>query len=171
MTNGKTVFFYAIITGVFLLLLVFGYKVYQIKTIKARVWQETKSLPDLPFYFPYGGNVFTNKPIIINYFSPECEHCQYMATQIVSHSTTLTSAHLLLITAANLTDAAGFMSTFKLDSLPFVTLGLDTNNVFFRKFGSNTVPSFYIYNAQHNLVRKIMGETKIENIIDAINAK
>ena len=117
-------------------------------------------------------NLFSDKNIknrklrlILNHFSPTCEHCQYMASEFLKDSQKLKDVQLLMITSADSASAAKFNSDYKLSLLPNIIILRDTNYQFQKTFGTGVVPSFFIY--EHNkLVKKVIGETTIENLIN-----
>lgn len=107
----------------------------------------------------------TKSRIIINHFSPTCEHCQYMAGEFIKDSQKLKDVQILMITSADSASAAKFNSDYKLSLLPNIIILRDTNYQFQKTFGTGVVPSFFIY--EHNkLVKKVIGETTIENLIN-----
>jgi thiol-disulfide isomerase/thioredoxin len=106
-----------------------------------------------------------NSRLILNHFNPNCEHCQYMAGQFVKDSQKLNDIQILMITSADSLSAAKFNSDYKLSLLPNIIILRDTNYQFQKTFGTGVVPSFFIY--EHNkLVKKVIGETIIENLIN-----
>jgi thiol-disulfide isomerase/thioredoxin len=102
--------------------------------------------------------------LLLNHFNPNCEHCQYMAGEFIKDSQKINDVQILMITSADSTSAAKFNSDYKLSLLPNITILRDTNYQFQKTFGTGVVPSFFIY--EHNkLVKKIIGETKVDNLI------
>jgi len=60
----------------------FGFKAYKIKRIKSETAKSIKYLPALNQFF--NDSIILNtkdKPVIVYYFSPKCEHCQFMAKE------------------------------------------------------------------------------------------
>jgi len=109
-----------------------------------------------------------NGKIIFNFFSPTCEHCQYMATQYLKNKEQLKESTILMVTIADSSSVAKFNKDYQLNTLPNLILLRDTKFQFYKIFGIATVPSFFIYK-QQKLVKKIIGETKIENLIVPFN--
>lgn len=107
----------------------------------------------------------TKSRIIINHFSPTCEHCQYMAGEFIKDSQKLKDVQILMITSADSASAAKFNSDYKLSLLPNIIILRDTNYQFQKTFGTGVVPSFFIYE-QNKLVKKVIGETIIDNLIN-----
>ena len=107
-------------------------------------------------------NIDLNKSrIIINHFSPSCEHCQYMAGEFLKDSQKLKDIEILMITSSDSASTAKFRNNYKLSLLPNIIILRDTNYQFQKTFGTGVVPSFFIY--EHNkLVKKVIGETKID---------
>ena len=123
-------------------------------------------------FLTFDNHSFSNKNIenrksrlILNHFSPNCEHCQYMASEFLKDSQKLKDVQILMITSADSTSAAKFNSDYKLSLLPNITILRDTNYQFQKTFGTGVVPSFFIYE-QNKLVKKVIGETIIDNLIN-----
>jgi thiol-disulfide isomerase/thioredoxin len=102
--------------------------------------------------------------LILNLFSPSCEHCQYMASEFLKDSQKLRDVQILMITSADSTNATKFNNDYKLLLLPNIIILRDTNYQFQKIFGTSVVPSFFIYE-KNKLVKKVIGETKIDNLI------
>ncbi len=117
-------------------------------------------------------NSFSNKDIdnsksriIINHFSPNCEHCQYMAGEFIKDSLKLRDVQIVMITSADSINTAKFIMDYKLSLLPNIIISRDTNYQFLKTFGTGVVPSFFIYE-DNKLVKKVIGETIITNLIN-----
>ena len=103
--------------------------------------------------------------LILNHFNPNCEHCQYMAGEFLKDSQKIKDIQILMITSADITSVAKFNSDYKLSLLPNIIILRDTNYQFQKTFGTGVVPSFFIYE-QNKLVKKVIGETIIDNLIN-----
>ncbi len=160
------------ITIVAVLLIIFaGLAIMGIKAVNRKKTQQAKSekikkLPPFSFLRPEGG-AFTNdslipgKPVVIIHFSPGCDHCQYEALEISRNLEQFKNTELLMITAANSTEATSFAKEYHLYGQGNIKLLLYTGNLFHETFGTTMLPAFFVYNRQHILVDKILGETKI----------
>jgi thiol-disulfide isomerase/thioredoxin len=103
--------------------------------------------------------------LVLNHFNPNCEHCQYMAGEFIKDSQKIKNIQILMITSADSGSAAKFNSDYKLSLLPNIIILRDTNYQFQKTFGTGVVPSFFIYQ-QNKLVKKVIGETIIDNLIN-----
>lgn len=130
----------------------------------------TETLPTFSFLnmksntFNKDNIVIPNEKIIFNFFSPSCEHCQYMAVQYFQHKEQLRNISILMVTNADSAATVSFIKNYRLREMPNITILRDTKFQFPKIFGTSVVPSFFIYNHQ-KLVKKIIGETKIENLL------
>jgi thiol-disulfide isomerase/thioredoxin len=105
-----------------------------------------------------------NDKIIFNHFSPTCEHCQYMAKSFLANKDKLKDVTILMVTIADSTSVAKFSNEYQLATMPNIILLRDTKYQFEKTFGTSVVPSFFIYQ-NTKLVKKIIGETKIDNLL------
>lgn len=106
--------------------------------------------------------------IIINYFNANCEHCQYMAKSIQDGKSRLGKIKFLMITTLDTLGLYSFMINYRIDSLANITVLIDRNSSFKTIFGSSEIPTFLVYK-NRILVRRIIGETKLENLLNAFN--
>lgn len=146
-----------------------GYRTYELTANKKKIESGIQELPALPFQFFSKHSVASCKYTVISYFSPDCDHCQYMAKQIVIHREDFKNTCILMITPAKLEAAKLFASNYGLENLSFVNVGTDPSFKFYKIFGSTVMPSFYVYGPDKKLLRKYTGETKIQNLITKEN--
>ncbi len=102
--------------------------------------------------------------IIINLFSPNCEHCQYMAETFLKYKDDLKNMSIIMISHSDSATVSRFYNSYGLKKLPNVVVLKDPMFTFYKIFGTEAIPSFFVYNHQQ-LVKKIIGETKIENLL------
>lgn len=145
--------------------------------IKTKIGEKNKAdaiiakIPEFSF-LTLNNHSFSDKNIenresrlILNHFSPNCEHCQYMTGEFLKDSQKIKDIQILMITSADSLSAAKFNSDYKLSLLPNIIILRDTNYQFQKTFGTGVVPSFFIYE-QNKLVKKVIGETIIDNLIN-----
>ncbi|MGC4037249.1 MAG: redoxin domain-containing protein [Chitinophagaceae bacterium] len=146
-----------------------GWRCYKVLKMKKEIGVIIHNLPKLNFQYFKKGDEIDDKPVIVSQFSPDCEHCQYMAEQINLNQVAFKDCPVIMITGATKERTEEFIKTYKLSELPFLSVGIDTSDYFYRTFGTNSIPSFFIYNREHKLIKTIKGETKIDNLTMAIN--
>ena len=150
----------------------FIHKIVHTINLKKQIAQNTTTIPQFTFstiqHQPFTkqniGDTLGN--VIIQLFSPDCEHCQYMAQSFVKNKEKLKGIEIFMVTPLGDSSAvAQFANTYQLNTLSNVHLLLDTKANFFKIFGTSLVPSFYVYK-NNRLIKNIKGETKIENLLN-----
>jgi peroxiredoxin len=135
--------------------------------------QHSERLPIFSFLQINGKNysrdsIPENVPnVIINYFDPDCDHCQYMTKQIIANINKIPTCQILMISNADSLDLKKFILNYKLVEIKNIVVLRDPRSDFYRIWGSAVTPSFFIY-AKSTTVKTFLGETKIENIIAAL---
>lgn len=125
--------------------------------------------PALPFLFIKTAQPKQYKQDIISYFNPNCEICQNLITDIIKNKTKFNNTRVILVSNAPISNVVSFKNHYQLDSFSFFSISIDTAFMFHKIFGYSETPSFFIYNNQ-KLVKKITGETKIENLLAPFNS-
>ncbi|MEO8852730.1 MAG: redoxin domain-containing protein [Ginsengibacter sp.] len=157
---------------VFFIIGYFAYRIVNTIQSKNRIAENIATIPQFTF-ITIKHQTFTKQNIsdtignvIIQLFSPDCEHCQYMAQSFVKNKEKLKDEEIIMVTPfGDSSSVVKFSRDYGLDSLPNVHLLLDTHADFFKIFGASLVPSFYVYK-NNKLVKSIKGETKIENLLN-----
>jgi thiol-disulfide isomerase/thioredoxin len=158
--------------GIFLLLIVsfMSYHIFRTITKKNHIVLQAGVIPAFRFYkqdkteFNIDSLRNYSDRLIIEYFSPDCEHCQYTAQQYVSEKEQLRHCKILMVTFSDSVSIAHFSRDYKLNTMPNIILLSDPGIKFPGYFGSGMIPSFYVYK-NHQLVNKFLGETRITNLL------
>lgn len=109
-------------------------------------------------------------PLVLIYFHPECEHCQYEAKEIWQNASEFENCQLVMITPDDsIARVENFCIIHHLWELENLDVLLDKNNTFKKTFGKAIIPSVYIYGADRKLKKQFLGETKPEAIINIIH--
>lgn len=109
------------------------------------------------------------KPTVIIYFNPGCEHCQYEASEIGKQAEQFEKANMILITPDDSTKRVeAFAAKYHLWEVDNLTVLLDRNHQFLRSFGTAVFPSVFIYGPDKKLVKMYKGEVKMEAIIESL---
>ncbi len=133
-----------------------------------------QTLPDVVFTSVFGDTINLlafdqTQPLVLVYFHPECEHCQYEAQEIGQNATAFSNCQLVMVTYDDsLQRVKNFCETYHLWEIDNIEVLLDTENQFKKVFGRAVAPSVYIYE-NRKLKKQFLGETKLEAILDALN--
>lgn len=140
------------------------------KVIKANDSAERiKTLPSFTLE-SLDGNIFSSDdlekgPLLIVYFHPECEYCQYEISTLISNDIQSRGIKILLVSNARPEAIRKFMEPFDINSENFNILS-DTSVVFSEMFGIHTVPVNILYDVNLKLVKYFKGEVKTETILN-----
>ena len=106
---------------------------------------------------------------VIVYIHPECEFCRYEAKQIGLHARQLSNTTVLMISPdQSASRLNAFAKENQLWELTNFELLQDHDNTFEACFGTAVIPSVFIYK-NGELVKKYLGETKIEAILNTLD--
>jgi thiol-disulfide isomerase/thioredoxin len=147
-----------------------GYHVYRTIAKKEKLNKQAATLPPFSFY-KQDATVFNNDSlqdykgrVIIQYFSADCDHCQYMAKAYTAEKEKLGSSRILMVTFGDSASTAKFCSDYQLNTMPNIIVLRDPQVRFPSYFGTGAIPCFFVYK-EHRLVNKFIGETKVSNLL------
>jgi len=104
-------------------------------------------------------------PVLVLFFHPECEHCQYQIASLLKNKADMSGVHILMISNAEKEEIRKFMSEINLSNYPGLIVLVDKNHNFRDWFGTELVPATFIYNNKKKLVRYFQGEVRPETIL------
>ena len=105
-------------------------------------------------------------PLLIIYFHPECEHCQYEISELFRSKIFDLGITVMLISGAVQDSVISFLNRFPdHENDKLITL-IDTASIFEDIFGKAVIPSGYLYNKELSLIDAFYGEYRIETILD-----
>lgn len=151
-----------------------GTRTYQRHQSKKESEHQVQTQQHVGFESLAGGKVYLDefdrqKPTVIVYFNPGCEHCQYEATEISRHAEQFEKANTILITPEPSVDKVkAFAQTYHLNEVDNLAILLDKDRQFVKHFGTAVFPSVFIYSPDQKLVKSYKGEVKIEAIIGSL---
>ena len=156
-----------ILTAMLTLLVYFGHRIYALEQTR----KAAEKLPSFVFQ-TVDGKPFTRDMlqsdythIIINHFSPDCEFCQYMTTQIKANRQALGRSIILMVTEAGTADVQKFIDRYALRAENNIRVLRDSGLYFYTRFGTMAAPCFFVYDGNRQLTKRVIGESKVENLI------
>jgi hypothetical protein len=113
----------------------------------------------------FNSSEITSGPVLIVRFHPECEHCRYEIKEIFSSTIPASGVRVIMVSNADADSIKKMLLPYDLAEYPSVITLADTSYSFGEIFGSNMVPSSYIYDKDLELVKVLYGEVKTETIL------
>lgn len=165
--------------GKFLLVLTLGLLIFliggtMIRKVKAEeAADKIRSLPDLVMK-DIMGNFFktdqiTSGPLLITFFHPECDHCRYEISSLVSGDLLDSQLTILLVSYAESAEIQVFMQHIGIMDASIMHILLDTDFKMSDLYGANVMPSNFIYDKELRLVKVFKGATQPETILKYLN--
>ena len=113
-------------------------------------------------------NLHQHKPLVLVFFSPDCDHCQKETMELLAYKNELKSVQILMASPASYGEVKRFYEEYHLASMPNVKMGQDVNFVLGSKFKLTTFPSIFIYDANGKLTKKFVGNIGVPDILAAL---
>lgn len=163
------------LVGTLCILLLAGY-IFQTIKKKSAIAAKAETLPAFTFSKLDGGS-FTRDSLagykgrlIVEYFSPDCEHCQYMAKQYYTHQQQLKESRILMVSFSDSLSIRKFSQDYQLNTMPNILILRDPKLAFTKFFGVGVIPSLLVY-VDNKLVNRFVGETTLDNLLSDIQVK
>ncbi len=162
----KKLLLIAVIACFLAILTYFGSQIFQKIEAKKVFSEQVKHLPKSSTFQWIGKQVPSNETsTIILFFSPDCEHYQYEAKDILKQKDAFSSVNLWWVSVADSSAIRKFVKTYGLENLPnhyFASLSAEK---VVQTFGSVSVPHIFIYDKHQVLQKEFKGETKVEALL------
>ena len=106
------------------------------------------------------------KPVVLIYFSPDCEHCQKLMAEVFKNIKKFEHSQLVLITFKPIDDLRGFERQYRTFNYPFIKTGTEGNTFFIRYYYKlETTPFTALFDKKGNMVISYRRETPINDLL------
>jgi thioredoxin-related protein len=112
-------------------------------------------------------NLPKKKEVLIMLFSPDCEHCQHEAEEIVTNKEAFTATHILMVSTYPLARLKEFSEKYGLDTMENITVTKDPYYLLISFYEMRMFPYLALYNKKGNLLQTFQGNVAIERVIEA----
>ena len=112
------------------------------------------------------GNLPMGEPIVIIYFSPECEDCQQLTKELLNRINEFNNTSIAMITNLSIDKVKHFVTDFHLNNYSNIFIGTEGNSFFvgnYYKIGK--LPFMALYNKNGDLIKIYDKEISIEDLI------
>ena len=111
----------------------------------------------------------SGKPIVLLYFSPDCEHCQKLTADIINHMNILNNINFYFITYDPYDRMKTFDYYFGIGRFSNIRIGRDIKYYFPSHFPSVSPPYMAIYDSHKRFRGVYKGEIKTDTLINFLN--
>jgi hypothetical protein len=116
-------------------------------------------------YQTFNSSELKTGPVLIVHFHPECEHCQYEISDIFQERLLKRLNSVILISGVPPDSISRFLNKYNYSDYSNVIPLADTSGIFGDIFGSDIIPSNYLYDKDLRLKKVFYGEMKSDAII------
>jgi hypothetical protein len=111
-------------------------------------------------------NLPFDKPIIIIYFSPDCEECQKLTSDMLKKMEDFKKASIAMVTYLPAETLHDFIARFSLDKYPNIYVGTEGSTFFLRGYYQiEGFPFIALYNKNGDLVKIYKKEHNINDLL------
>lgn len=113
-------------------------------------------------------DLLKNKPLIIMFFSPDCEHCQKETKELLAYKEELKNIQILMVSPSSYSMIKQFNQEYALSTMQNIKLGNDLNYALGSIYQLRTFPSMFIYDQSGKLAKAFVGNIGVPAILDAV---
>ena len=100
-------------------------------------------------------------------FSPDCDHCQHEAKEIVARRADFRNTHIIMVTTYPIARMNQFAATYGLSKMDNVVMAKDPFYVLISFFGIRQFPYLALYDKAGKLVNTFEGSVGVDTILAA----
>lgn len=98
-------------------------------------------------------------PVVLIYFSPDCDHCQNFTKDLLKNYSVVANKQVVMVTFQSMEMLKPFVSQYSLGTYPNFKVGTEgTSYLVQRYYQIRSFPYIAIYDKKGNLVRTFEGE-------------
>lgn len=110
-----------------------------------------------------------NKPVVLIYFAPDCEHCQVLMNDFFKKIDAFKNVQVVLITFKPVEEVAAFEKLYQTSQYENIKVGTEGTTFYLRKFYKlQNTPFTALYNKQGKLVYSYRKETYVNDLIQRV---
>ena len=106
------------------------------------------------------------KPVIIIYFAPDCEHCQVLMNVLFKRIADFKKAQIVMVTFKPLNEVVDFEKSYQTTKYPNIKVGIEIPIFFFRQYYNlQNTPFTALYDKHGKLIISYKKETPVDDLI------
>jgi thiol-disulfide isomerase/thioredoxin len=107
-----------------------------------------------------------NKPVVIIYFAPDCDHCQVLMNELFKKMAGFKHTQLVMVTYVRLSEVAAFEKQYQTARYPNIKVGTEGNTFLLRQYYHlvNT-PYTAVYDRNRKLVCAYATQTPVDALV------
>lgn len=112
-----------------------------------------------------------NKPVLLIYYAPDCEHCQALMKEIFQKYNNFKKLQIIMVTFEPLNYALAFEKSYHIKNYPNIISGVEQPTFYFRKYYNlmNT-PFTALFDRRGKMVISYRKQTPVDDLISHIRS-
>ena len=106
-----------------------------------------------------------NKPTVLIFFDPDCDHCQQATKNIIAKIDQLKDVQILMIAIVEFKFIKKFYTNFKIVNYPNITITRDATYDLPRFYGIHSIPDVYVYDKKGKFLNHFKKDIPVDEII------
>ena len=130
-----------------------------------------QSMPDFRMQLT-NGKIFSakdlskDKPVIIIYFAPDCEHCQALMNEFFTKIQNFKKAQVVMVTFKPVNEVIDFEKHYQTAKYPDIKVGIEIPIFFFKNFYNlQNTPFTALFSKTGKLIISYQKETPVDDLI------
>ena len=116
-------------------------------------------------------NLPVGKPIVLIYFSPECEDCQKMTEEMLKRMNDFKKASIVMVTYLPVETVKPFIARFSLNMYPNIYVGTEGSSFIVRYYYNiTTFPFIAFFNKNGDLIKSFNKEGNIDDMANIVKS-
>jgi peroxiredoxin len=112
-----------------------------------------------------------NKPVVLIYFAPDCEHCQKLMAELFKKISGFRKCELVLASFKPLGDIKTFEQQYFIKKYPFIKIGTEGNTFYLRYYYKiEHTPFTALFDKRGKLIVSYRNETPVDELIKKLKA-
>jgi cytochrome oxidase Cu insertion factor (SCO1/SenC/PrrC family) len=105
-----------------------------------------------------------NKPTVLFFFNPDCEHCQEETKKLTAKIDQLKDVQILMISILDFNSIKKFYNEYKIADYPNITMARETTYNLPGFYNIHTIPDIYVYDKKGNFINTFKKSFPVKEI-------
>jgi thioredoxin-related protein len=116
-------------------------------------------------------NIKKNRPVLLMFFSPECEHCKHQMRDILDNIAKFKDIEIVMATFQPFDEMKNFYAVFRISDHSNIYMGRDEHYLLPTYYRMQSLPFLALYDKKGQLITHFEGNQKVETLLNAFQGK
>jgi thioredoxin-related protein len=116
-------------------------------------------------------NLKKNRPVLMMFFSPDCEHCKHQTRDILESIAKFKDIEIVMATFQPFDEMKNFYVVYRISDYPNIYMGRDEHYLLPTYYRMQSLPFLALYDKKGQLITHFEGNQKAETLLNAFQVK